>query len=293
MKALPGMPPTSTPAHRRRPGGLLGAACRIAAVLTFTAALALVGVLLFQARGVLDLGFLLDAPSRFAERAGVGPALGGTLWLALLTAAFSFPVGVGAAVYFEEYAPRTRTTSLIEAALTNMAGVPPVVYGVVGLALFVRGMGLGPTILAGGLTLAMLALPTVLVATRTALRQVPRGVRSAALALGATRWQVIRHQVLPAAAPGIVAGLSLALTRSLGAAAPLLVIGAATFVSHAPRSPGDVLAALPTQIFTWSTRSQPEFGALAAGAAAALLLLIATVNLGAHFLRRRLAGALR
>lgn len=276
-----------------RTGDLLGAACRLAAAVTFAAALALVAVLLFQARGVLDFGFLLGAPSRVAALAGVGPAMAGTLWLSFLTAALSFPVGLGAAVYFEEYAPRTRFMSLIGSGVTNMAGVPPVVFGVAGLAIFVRGMGLGPTVLAGGLTLALLALPTVFVTSREAIRQVPRGLRAAAYGLGATRWQVIRHQVLPVAAPGIVTGLSLALTRTMGAAAPLLVIGAASLVSHAPRSPGDALTALPAQVFAWSTRSQPDFAALAAGAAVALLLLVVILNLGAGLLRRRLAGALR
>lgn len=267
---------------------LLGTACRLGAALTLTAAIALLGVLLVQALGVVDVGFLAGAPSRFASRAGVGPAIAGTLWLAVLTAALSFPVGIGAAVYFEEYAPRNRLAGLAGSALANMAGVPPVVFGVAGLALFVRGMGLGPTILAAGLTLAMLALPTVLVNSRTALRQVPRGVRDAASALGATRWQVIRRQVLPAAGPGIVTGLTLALTRTVGAAAPLLVLGAPAFVTHAPRTPGDILTALPTQAFTWSTRTEADFVALAAGTAVTLLVLLLTVNLGALVLRRRL-----
>lgn len=276
-----------------RPRDRLALASRLAATLTFAAAAALIGVLLFHARGVFDPGFLLGAPSRFAAQAGVGPAIAGTLWLALLTAALSFPIGVGTAVYFEEYAPPNRVVLLLESVVTNMAGVPPVVFGVVGLALFVQGLGLGPTILAGGLTLAMLALPTVVVASRTALRQVPRGVRSAAYGLGATRWQVIRRQVLPAAAPGIVTGLTLALTRATGAAAPLIVIGAAAFVSHAPGSPDDTLTALPAQVFSWSTRSQPDFAALAAGAAVALLLVILLLNLAARILRRLLAGGLQ
>ena len=290
MNTLQTPSPPGVPGNPPRSRDHLAVACRLAAALTFAAAAALAGVLLYQAAGVLDFGFLAGAPSGSAAQAGVGPALAGTLWLAFLTAALSFPVGVGAAVYFEEYAARNRVMLLIESAVTNMAGVPPVVFGVAGLALFVQGLGLGPTIFAGGLTLALLALPTVVVTSRAALRQVPRGVRAAAYGLGATRWQVIRHQVLPAAAPGIVAGLALALTRTVGAAAPLIVIGAAAFVSHAPGSPGDALTALPALVFSWSTRSQPDFAALAAGAAVALLLVILLLNLGALVLRRRLAG---
>ena len=267
--------------------------CSVAAAFTLAAAVGLIVVLLVEARGVVDLGLLLGAPSRIAAQAGVGPALAGTLWLTLLTAALACPVGVGAAVYFAEYAPRTRAMSAIESAVTNLAGVPPVVFGVAGLAVFVRGLGLGPTVLAGALTLAMLALPTVLATSGEAIRQVPADLRTAAYALGATRWAVIRRQVLPAAAPGIVAGLTLALARTAGAAAPLLVIGAASFVTHAPASPGDVLTALPTQVFAWSARSQPDFAALAAGAGLVLLALVLLLHLVGLVLRRRLAGAAR
>ena len=272
---------------------LIRAACAAAAGTALAAALALIAILLVQASGVLDPGFLFGTPSRFADRAGVGPAFAGTLWLALLTTALSFPAGVGAAVYFEEYAPRTRTMSAIGSAVVNMAGVSPVVFGVAGLALFVRGMGLGPTILAGGLTLATLALPMVVATSREALRQVPRAIRLAAYGLGATRWEVIRRQVLPAAAPGIVTGLYLALARSVGAAAPLLVIGAASFITFAPRTTGDPLTALPTQVFAWSARSQQDFSALAAGAGLALLLILLACHLVALAVRRRFAGALR
>ena len=273
--------------------GPIGAVCGLAAAVTLAAAMTLVVILLVQAWGVLDFGFLVGAPSRFAAQAGVGPALASTLWLTLLTAALACPVGIGAAVYFEEYAPRTRTMLAIESAVTNLAGVPPLVFGVAGLALYVRGLGLGPTVLAGGLTLAMLALPTVLVTAQAAIRQVPRGVRSAAYALGATRWEVIRRQVLPAAAPGIVTGVTLALARTAGAAAPLLVIGAASFITYAPATPSDLLTALPTQVFAWSARSQPDFTALAAGAGVVLLALLLILHLVGLALRRRLAGAAR
>ena len=273
--------------------GLIGSVCGLAAALTLAAGMTLIVFLFVEARGVLDFGFLLRAPSRFAAQAGVGPALAGTLWLTLLTAALACPVGIGAAVYFAEYAPRTRSMLAIESAVTNLAGVPPLVFGVAGLALYVRGLGLGPTILAGGLTLAMLALPTVLVTSREAIRQVPPGVRAAAYALGATRWEVIRGQVLPAAAHGIVTGVTLALARTAGAAAPLLVIGAASFISYAPATPGDLLTALPSQVFAWSARSQPDFAALAAAAGVVLLALLLLLHLMGLALSRRFAGATR
>ena len=273
--------------------GVIGTVCGLAAAATLAAFLVLAVVLVIKAGSVLGPNFLLNPPSRFADRAGVGPALAGTLWLAFLTAAFAFPVGVGTAVYLEEYAPRTRTTGAIESVLANLAGVPSVVYGVVGLALFVRGMGLGPSILAGGLTLSALALPAVVVTSRSAIRAVPKELRLAAYGLGATRWQVIRHQILPAAAPGIVTGSSLALTRTVGEAAPLLVIGAASFVTFAPRGPADILTSLPTQVFAWTARSQQDFAALAAGAGIALLLVLLAMNLAAVAVRRRLLGGAR
>ena len=283
----------SEPMKVFRDDGAIGAVCSLAASISIAAAMALIVILLVEARGVLDSGFLVAAPSRFAGQAGVGPALAGTLWITLLSAVLACPVGVGAAVYFAEYAPRTRATFAIESAVTNLAGVPPVVFGVAGLALFVRGLGLGSTILAGGLTLAMLTLPTVVVTSREAIRQVPHGVRTAAYALGAARWEVIRRQVLPAAAPGIVTGAALALARTAGAAAPLLVIGAASFITYTPGTPGDPLTALPTQVFTWSARSQTDFAALAAGAAVVLLALVLVLHLAGLALRRRLSGAAR
>ena len=273
--------------------GPIGAVCGLAAAAVLAAFLLLIAILLAEAWPVLDPGFLVDAPSRFADRAGVGPALAGTLWISFLTAAIAFPTGLGTAVYLEEYAPRTRMTGAIESAISNLAGVPSVVYGIVGLALFARGMGLGASVLAGGCTLAALALPTVIVASRSAIRAVPKGLRIAAYGLGATRWQVIRHQILPAAAPGVLTGCCLALTRAMGEAAPLLVIGAAAFITFAPGAPGDPLTSLPTQVFAWTARSQEDFAALAAGACVALLLVLLAINLVALAVRHRLRGVKR
>lgn len=268
----------------------VGAACGAAAAAVTAVFLAMAVVLAGKAWSMLDLGFLFDPVSPVADRAGIGPALVGTLWLAVLTIAFAFPVGVGTALYLEEYAPRTRVTTLVDGAVANLAAVPSVVYGVAGLALFVRGMGMGPSLLAGGCTLAALSLPTVVVASRAAIGAVPRGLREAAHGLGATRWQVIRGQVLPAAAPGIVTGCCAAFTRAVGEAAPLLVLGAVSFMTFAPRSPADPLASLPTQVFAWSTRSQPDFASVAAGAGIALLLVLLVMNVVALAVRRRLEG---
>lgn len=252
--------------------------------------LAMATVLVVKAWSAIGPGFLFDSSSRVADRAGIGPALAGTLWLAVLTAAFAFPVGVGTAVYLEEYAPSSGLAAAVGGAVANLAGVPSVVYGVAGLAIFVRGMGMGPTLLAGGCTLAALALPTVIVTARTAIRAVPRGLREAAFSLGATRWQVVRGQVLPAAAPAIVTGSCAAFTRAAGEAAPLLVLGAASFMTFAPRTPADPLTSLPTQVFAWSARSQQDFAAVAAGAGVALLLLLLAMNLGARAVHRRVQG---
>ena len=271
--------------------GKVGTACAVGAWTATAGLILLAGFLAVRGWGVLDPAFFLSSPSRDPGRAGIGPALAGTLWLALLSVAFALPVGVGAAVYLEEYAPKNRWATFGESVVVSLAGVPSVVYGVAGLAVFVRAMGAGRSILAGGLTLAVLALPVVIATSREAIRSVPDGLRRAAYGLGATRWQVLRHQILPAAAPGIATGSCLAFTRAVGEAAPLLVIGAASFVTFAPQGPGDPLISLPTRIFAWTTRAQPEFGALAAGAAIALLLLLLAANLAVLAARRRMRRA--
>ena len=278
------------PVSRRDP---IGAVSRVAALLMLLGFLVFAGYLGFTASQVIGIDFLRGAPSGAAHSAGIGPALAGTLWLLLLTAVLALPVGIGTAIYLEEYAPRTRLTAVIESVAANLAGIPPVIYGMAGLALFVRALGMGPTILAGGCTLAVLALPVVVVTSRTAIRRVPEGLRLAAYGLGATRWQVVRDQILPAAGPGILAGCCTAFTRTVGAAAPLLIIGTASFMSFAPQTPAHPLTSLPTQIFSWATRSHGEFTALAAGAAVVLLLLLLTMNLVSALVVRRLGGTSR
>ena len=267
---------------------------RAAAALSVLTFLTLAGFLLIEALPALRLDFLM-APrtSRLAERTGIGPAVAGSAWLLLLAAALALPLGIGAAIYLEEYAPGRRLRAAIERSVTGLASVPPVVHGVVGLAIFVRALGMGTTILAGGCTLATLALPAVVAGTREALRSVSLDVRFAAYGLGATRWQVVRGEVLPEAAPALVAGSCLTLARTVGEAAPLLVLGAVSFMTFVPGGPGDPLVSLPTQVFAWTARAHPDFAALAAGAAVALLASMLAMRLAAEALKRATRGLAR
>jgi len=235
----------------------------------------------------LNVGFLTEFPSRFPERAGIKSALFGTLWLISLTAFFSIPFGVAAAVYLEEYAGKNRLNSLIEVSIANLAGVPSIVYGILGLTVFVRWLALGRSVLAGALTMSLLILPVIIIASREALRAVPGSIRHAAFALGATRWQTTRHHVLPAALPGILTGTILALSRAIGETAPLIMIGALTYVAFVPEGPMDAFTALPIQIFNWVSRPQPEFHELAAAGIVVLLTVLLMMNAVAVLIRHR------
>jgi phosphate transport system permease protein len=236
---------------------------------------------------LLSPRFLTAPSSRFGGDAGVGPALAGTALLGLVTVAVAWPVGVGAALYFEEYAPRGPLRRLIQSSMTNLAGVPSVIYGLIGLAVFVRWLGMGHSVLAAGLTLAGLAIPTMYLTATEAIRGVSPALREAAFGLGATRWQVVRFHVLPDAMPGIISGSVLAFSRTVGETAPLLVLGAASFITFAPTSLADPIAALPTQIYSWIARPEEEFRAPAAGAIIVLLAMLVAMNALAALLRRR------
>ena len=260
---------------------------------TFLAILAL-GLLLWNVydrgwdRLAADPGaFFGNFVSRFPARAGIKAALYGTVWLMGLTAAFSFPIGVGAAVYLEEFAPKNRLTNFIEANIANLAGVPSVVYGILGLGVFVRFFDMGPSLLAGGLTLAVMSLPVIIIACRESLRAVPESVRLAAFALGSTRWQAVRHHVLPAAMPGTMTGVILSLSRAIGETAPLLVIGAAVAIFNTPDDVRDPFSALPVLVFEWTKRPQAAFGEAAAAASIVLLGLLLAMNAVAIFVRAR------
>lgn len=235
----------------------------------------------------LSPGLILNYPSRHPEQAGLWPALIGTLWLMGLTAAFSVPVGVGAAVYLEEYAPKNRLTALIEINISNLAGVPSVVYGLLGAALFVQWLALDRSVLAGALTMSLLILPIVILASRESIRAVPRTYREAAFALGATDWQVVKGVVLPAALPGILTGVILGMSRAIGEAAPMLVISGLLFVTFIPTSPMDKFTVLPLQIFNWVSRPQEDFQGLAAAGIVLLLVVLLSMNAVAVFIRNR------
>jgi phosphate transport system permease protein len=260
----------------------------LGASLGILAVLVLFGDVLLDGVGHFSRHFFTNFASRFPGRAGIRAPLVGTFWLLGLTALFAVPLSVGAAIYLEEYAPRNWLTRVVRANIVNLAGVPSVVYGILGLALFVRALGLGRSVLAGAMTLSLLILPMIILSTQEALRRVPKNLREAGFALGATRWQVIRHQVLPRAMPGILSGAILALSRALGETAPLVLIGAVTFIAFTPETVLDPFTALPVQIFHWVTRSQDEFRGLAAAAIIVLLALLLGLNTFAVFLRNRL-----
>ena len=260
-------------------------------LLATLAGVLVLGVLLFtlvrDGWGYLSWDLLTGTPSRRAERSGLQPALFGTIWVIAITAALAFPIGVGAAIYLEEYAADTWWSRVLQVNIANLAGVPSVVYGLLGLGVFVELMRLGRTVIAGALTLTLLVLPIVIIAGREAIRAVPLSLRQAAYALGATKWQVSRHHVLPAALPGILTGTILALSRAIGETAPLLVAGAAGFVLFNPQSINDSYMVLPIQIFRWATNPQREFADLTAAAIIVLLVVLLSMNALAIFLRQR------
>jgi phosphate transport system permease protein len=235
----------------------------------------------------VDPVLLLEPPSADPQIAGARPAILATVYLGLLLLAFTVPIGVGTAIYLEEYANRDRWYNrLLEVNIQNLAGVPSIVYGILGLAFLVRGLGLGRVLLAGAMILTLLVLPTVIIAAREAIRAVPDSIRQGAYALGATKWQVVWRQVLPAAMPGIATGSILALSRGLGETAPLLLVGALTYVAFDPTVLGD-FTALPVQIFQWVARPQEEFRVLAASGIIVLLIILLTLNAFAIWLRNR------
>jgi phosphate transport system permease protein len=233
------------------------------------------------------IAFLSNYVSRLPARSGIKAALLGSTYLMVLTALFCFPVGVGAAVYLEEFAPRNRVTNFVEANIANLAGVPSVVYGLLGLGIFARFFRMGPSLLAGALTLAVMSLPVIIVAAREAIRAVPESIRLGAYALGATKWQAVRRQVLPAALPGTLTGTILSLSRAIGETAPLLVIGLPVVIFSLPNDLRDPVSALPLLIFNWTSRPQAAFAEAAAAASIVLLALLLAMNAVAIFLRNR------
>jgi phosphate transport system permease protein len=235
----------------------------------------------------LDWQFLTSAQSRRAADYGIFPALMGSLWLMALTAAIALPIGAGAALYLEEYGRRSKLAGIIEVAIANLAGVPSVIYGILGLGVFVRTIGLGETVISGALTLAILVLPVVIMSTREALRTIPSSLREAALGLGATRWQMVRRVVLPSAAPGILTGAILALSRAIGETAPLVFLGVGAFWAHAPDGLDSHYTALPIQILHCISNPKREFLANAAATIVVLMATLLVLNSIAIVLRNR------
>ena len=254
----------------------------------------------------LSWDFLTNYPSRHPERAGILSSLVGTIWVISITAALAIPTGVMAAIYLEEYAKKNWLTNLIEINIANLAGVPSVIYGLLGLGVFVNFLALDRSIIAGGATLALLALPIIIMSTREALRAVPPSIREASLALGASRWQTVSIMVLPAAIPGILTGVILSLSRAIGETAPLIVVGALTYIPFLPESPitgefpfislaglKDPFSVLPIQIFNWVSRPQHGFIVNAAAAIIVLLTITFMMNAVAVWLRHRYQKKIR
>lgn len=275
--------------HRiRKAKGALFAVLALAATLVGVVALfVLLRDILVDGIPQVNLRFLQSFASRIPERAGILSPLVGSLYLLILTALIAFPVSVAAAIYLEEYAPRNLLTRVIQTNISNLAGVPSIVFGILGLALFVRGLGLGRSLISGALTLSILILPTLIIAAQEAIRGVPDSIRQAAWGLGATRWQVVRHQVLPMALPGIMTGTILALSRAVGETAPLIMIGAVTFIAFTPQGLTDQFTVLPLQIYDWISRPQEAYRAKAAGAIVVLLAILMLMNAAAIVVRNR------
>ncbi|HSG80001.1 MAG TPA: phosphate ABC transporter permease PstA, partial [Acidimicrobiia bacterium] len=256
----------------------------------------------FQWRAWLNMTFLTTPSNSVPELAGIRTAILGSAWLILFAVAFAVPVGVGAAIYLEEFAKKNRLTDFIQTNINNLAGVPSIIYGMLGLAVFVRlfepftsgsmfgsGAGTGRTVMSAGLTLGLLTLPVVIISAQEAIRAVPPSFRLAGMALGATRWQTVRSQILPLAVPGILTGTILAIARAIGETAPLILVGAAGFITADPSGPFSKFTALPIQIFQWSSLPQEEFRNLAAAASLALLVMLLVLNTAAVILRNRYA----
>jgi phosphate transport system permease protein len=237
--------------------------------------------------GRLDSPLVNNLDSRFPARAGIKPAIVGSVWLMGIVAVVSFPLGVGAAIYLEEFAPRNKVMSFLEVNLSNLAGVPSIIYGILGLAVFANAMRLGLSLLAGALTLVLLILPIIVVSAREALRAVPDSIRHGAWAVGGTVWQSVWHQTLPAAMPGIMTGMILSLSRAIGETAPLIMLGAVTYVNFVPEGPMDRFTALPLQIFNLISRPQSGFHEVAGAAIIVLLVVLLAMNALAVFVRNR------
>ena len=263
-------------------------------ILCFSASISSIVVLALLLYNVVSVGlphlsfdFLSSFPSRFAEQAGIKSALFGSIWLLIFITIISVPVGVAAAIYLEEYSPKNKWTKFIEINISNLAGVPSIVYGILGLVIFVRFFHLERSILAGSFTMSILILPVIIITAREAIKAVPKNIRLGAYALGASRWQTVKHHVLPIATPGIMTGVILAISRAIGETAPLIMMGAFTYVAFVPSSIWDEFTTLPIQIYNWTSRPQAEFHEIASAGIIVLLVVLLTMNAAAIIIRKR------
>ena len=292
----------SSIARKRLYGKVFLGLCIAAAMVGIVALIALLADVVYEAWGWLTWEFLTYPPSQIADHfvpenygdletgpAGMYPAIVGSIYLIVLTAVFTLFLGVGAAIYLEEYAPDNRITTFIEANITNLAGVPSIVYGLLGLAMFVRALQTGASLLAGALTLTLLILPIVIVQSQESLRAVPDSMRQASYGAGATKWQTIRNVVLPEAVPGIMTGIILSLSRAIGETAPILMVGAATSMFTPPdlTDPTGAFSAMPMQIFDWATLPDETFQHVAAAGIVVLLTVLLLMNAVAIYIRNK------
>jgi phosphate transport system permease protein len=272
---------------RKASDNILYILCLIGIIIALLSLLVLLSDSLVDGLPWLSFKFLTSFPSRFPEEAGLLAALSGSLWVIGLTAVISFPIGVASALYLEEYAPQNRLTSFIQLNIANLAGVPSIVYGILGLGLFVRAWMLGRSVLAGALTMTLLILPVIIIASREAIRSIPNAHRQGAYALGASQWQVTQKIVLSESFPGILTGTILSLSRAIGESAPMIAIAALVYVRFVPTGPLDRFTVLPIQIYNWMSLPQNEFRGLAAAGIIVLLVVLLAMNSIAIFIRNR------
>ena len=270
---------------RKTVGAVLNIALIIALTIALIGLIVLLAEVLIKGLPWVSKNLIFNYPSRHPEQAGLLSALMGTIWVMACTAIISIPIGIGAAVYLEEYAPKNWITKLIEVNISNLAGVPSIVYGLLGLALFVQVLALGRSVLAGALTMSLLILPIIILTSREAIKSIPITYREAAFALGATRWEVVSNIILPSAFPGILTGTILAMSRAIGESAPMIAISALVYLTFVPSGPMDRFTVLPIQIFNWVARPQEGFRGIAAGGIVILLAVLFLMNVIAVYLR--------
>ncbi|MDA0264160.1 MAG: phosphate ABC transporter permease PstA [Chloroflexi bacterium] len=273
--------------RRKWMGRAFHALCLAAVIIALAMLAVLLVYLLVQGVTRIDWSFLTSFASRHPEEAGIKAAMLGSIYVVIVAGVVAFTLGVATALYLEEYAARSKFARIAKINIANLAGVPSIVYGILGLEIFVRSMALGKSVLAGGFTLALLVLPIVIVAAGEAIRAVPPSLREGSYALGATRWQVVWHTVVPQAIPGIMTGVILAVSRAIGETAPLIAMGALTFVPFTPDSPFSRFTVLPIQIFNWTSRPQAGFQETAAAGIIVLLAILLVMNAGAVIIRNR------